>query len=362
MKKLVLNDFHTRHGAEWMTSKNWLIPRDYGDVKRELFGLNNHVGLLDRSYLGKVQLQGSDTIDFINRISTNDMNKLVMGTICDTVFTTPKGRIVDYCRVIRLDKKYLAISSYVDCRHLIEWLNRFLILEDVTITDGSDHYLWLTLIGPRSDEFIRSLSGQDFSGDDEHVWIHFRGIDFPAILNKNFILPAFNLCVPAAHAQDIAAWLHSELMSLGGCLIGDQAFQIIRVQSGMPDWGTELTEDYNPHEARLLDAVSFTKGCYTGQEVIARLDTYDKVQKYLMIIELQDVLREVPPLEIVMDEEKIGLLTSYAFDPLAGRSIGLGYVKKMYALDDFLLQVQVLAGDRSVGATLRIPPPVRGRK
>ena len=80
--------------------------------------------------------------------------------------------------------------------------------------------------------------------------------------------------------------LLDQLNLLDGKLIGDKAFQITRVESGMPDWSTEITQDYNPLEARLIHAISFTKGCYTGQEVIARLDTYDKVQKYLMIIEL----------------------------------------------------------------------------
>ena len=155
---------------------------------------------------------------------------------------------------------------------------------------------------------------------------------------------------------EIIVKLKDILLEFDGGMVGDTAFQITRVESGMPDWGTELTEEYNPHEARLLKAVSFTKGCYTGQEVIARLDTYDKVQKYLMIIEMQDVVNAATPFDVFLDDEKIGILTSYAFDPLENRSVGLGYIKKMYATDDYNLQVEVNIGDHRIESILRLPP------
>jgi folate-binding protein YgfZ len=355
-KKLPLHDFHSENGANFIEQKNWLIPKDYGNVNTELYQVKTAATLLDRSYLGKIKITGADTIDFLNRISTNDITKLVLGTVCDTVFATPKGRIVDYCRAIRLDNSYLIISSYVDCTHLIEWLSRFHILEDIEITDASREFHWLTLIGPRATEFVKSISGHEFQPNDEHIWINYNGMDFAAFLNKNFIYPAYNLCIPADYEYTLVSWLQEKLVEIEGGLIGDTAFQITRVESGMPDWGTELTEDYNPHEARLLNAVSFTKGCYTGQEIIARLDAYDKVQKYLMIIDMDEVISARPPLDIYLEDEQIGTLTSYAFDPLANRSVGLGYVKKMYAMEEFLLSVDVIVGNSRIRAQLRTPP------
>ena len=355
-KKLILHDFHSSNGAQFINSKNWQIPLDYGNINSELHYVRDTVGILDRSYLGKLSLTGEDTIDFVNRISTNDMTKLIMSTLCDTVFITPKGRIVDYCRVIKQGTEYIIISSYVDCLHLMDWINRFLILEDIQIKDVSQKYIWLTLIGPKSREFLGSLTEHSIMPEDDIVWFNKFDTQFPVFANNHFYVPAYNICLPADQCLEITKQLKDTLLEFEGGMIGDTAFQITRVESGMPDWGTELTEDYNPHEARLLKAVSFTKGCYTGQEVIARLDTYDKVQKYLMIVEMQDFVNAATPFDVFLDDEKIGILTSYAFDPLENRSVGLGYIKKMYATDDYNLQVEVNIGDHRIESILRLPP------
>ena len=355
-KKLILHDFHSSCRAQFINTKNWQIPSNYGDVNSELHFVRDTVGILDRSYLGKISLSGDDTIDFINRISTNDMTKLIMSTVCDTVFITPKGRIVDFCRVIKQEPEYIVISSYVDCTYLMDWINRFLVLETIEIKDVSNKYIWLTLMGPRSRVFLGSLTGQPVIPEDELVWINKFGILFPAFANNNFYVPAYNICLSADRCLEVIEQLRKKLVEFDGGMIGNTAFQITRIKSGMPDWGTELSEDYNPHEARLLKAVSFTKGCYTGQEVIARLDTYDKVQKYLMIIEMQEEVGMSTPFDVYLDDEKIGILTSYAFDPLEKRSIGLGYIKKIYAHDDYNLQVEVDIGDRRIESILRLPP------
>jgi len=355
-KKLILHDFHSACGAQFISNRNWQIPANYGDVNSELRYVRDSAGLLDQSYLAKMNLNGKDTIDFINRISTNDMTKLIMNPMCDTIFVTPKGRIVDYCRVIKRDSAYTVISSNVDGMYLMDWLNRFLILEDIKIKDVSSQYIWLLLIGPRSRVFLGSLTGQPVAPEDEIIWINTFDVVIPAFANNHFCAPAYNIWMPADRSVEILEWLRKRLNAFEGGMIGNTAFQITRIESGMPDWGTELTEDYNPHEARLLKAVSFTKGCYTGQEVIARLDAYDKVQKYLMIIEMQDIIDVSAPFDVYLDDEKIGVLTSFAFDPLENRSVGLGYIKKMYARDDYKLKVEVDVGDRRIAAVLRLPP------
>jgi folate-binding protein YgfZ len=192
--------------------------------------------------------------------------------------------------------------------------------------------------------------------NDEQVWIEHGPNMFPALLNQNFMMPAYNFCFPAEEASQTFSWLISELYAEGGCLIGNNAFQIVRIESGMPDWGTELTEDYNPHEARLINAVSFTKGCYTGQEVIARLDTYDKVQKYLMIVDMGERITKPPPHDIYLEDDKIGVLTSFTRNPLNNRNIGLGYVKKNYTVNDFDLKVEVLQDEKRIPSVIRKPP------
>jgi folate-binding protein YgfZ len=355
MKKLYLNDFHEQAGANYVKIQEWEIPGDYGDVKSELEAIKNNVSLLDRSYLGKLALTGTDTIDLLNRISTNDLQTLAVGTMADTVFATPKGRLIDYCKVLNTGDALLLIASFFRVIHLRDWINRFIIFEDVRVKDVTMEFSWLTLIGPHSRQFLGQLCNRPLNDTDEALWLDIEDKQFPVLRNENFKYPAYNICINNSDAVKMITILHDQLNSFNGQLIGDTAFQIIRVDSGMPDGGTEITQDYNPLEAYLTSAISFTKGCYTGQEVIARLDTYDKVQKYLMIIELSEKLSRQPPMEIFIDDEPIGHLTSYVHNPVTEQSLALGYIRKMYTTQNDIY-VEILSGKTRIPGRLRIPP------
>ncbi len=355
MKKLSLHRFHEKAGAHFVEIQNCRIPADYGDIKAELEAIDHHIGILDRSYIGKIKLTGKDTLDLLNRISTNDLQLLAVGTMVDTVFATPKGRLIDYCRVINTGDGFLLIGSFFKVGHLIDWLNRFIILEDVQVTDVSDDYIWLTGLGPSIKPFIFEFIENRVSDAEDAYWINVNNIELPALKNSNFRIPAFNFCFSREQAPIIFSSLIEKMGRYNGNLIGDTTFQIIRIESGMPDWGTEISQDYNPHEARLTNAINFTKGCYTGQEVIARLDTYDKVQKYLMIIEMGTQLSQPPPLELFIDDEAVGHLTSSIFNPVSNTHIGLGYVKKMYSIQTGLY-VEVQNGTDRIPARLKLPP------
>jgi len=357
MNKLVLHDFHEELGARFILRYEKLIPDDYGSVTDELHTALNSLSMIDHSYFGKLMLTGSDSLDLLNRISTNDMTQLIVGSVCDTVFTTPKGRIVDYVRVIRYDDHLILVTRSIDPSGLMDWINRFIFLEDVKVENVSDDFLWLTVMGPEILRFLRTVSGQRVADKDEQIWIRKGTIHFPALLNRNYMVPAYNFCLPANVSLEILVWLASQLEQLGGRFMGDGAFQVLRLRSGTPAWGSELNESYNPHEARLLGAVSFTKECYTGQEVIARLDTYDKVQRYLMVLTMAERPEGEPPFEILYDSEVIGTLTSFADDPLSMKCIGLGYIRKHYAVAELETPVDVRCADRLISATLSIPPP-----
>lgn len=355
MQNLFLHEAHEKAGANFIEVRDKKIPADYGDVRAELDAINLNVALLDRSYLGKISLRGQDALDLLNRVSTNDLQYLAVGTMCDTVFASPKGRLIDYCRVINSGNDLFVVGSFFHVNHLIEWINRFIILEDVEVKDVTEEYSWLTLIGPHAKMFLSQLSNKGVTGNEEAIWIEIKGKNFPVLKNTSFKLPAYNFFFSNSDAWTIIPVLLDHLSNSNGKLIGDIAFQTTRVESGMPDWGTEITQDYNPHEARLTHAISFTKGCYTGQEVIARLDTYDKVQKYLMIVELADKLSQFPPLEVYIDEEQVGHLTSYTYNPITKKSLGLAYIKKMYTTENDLF-VEIKTGASKIPAKLRIPP------
>ena len=152
MKELFLRQLHKDAGAQFIAIQESEIPADYGDVAGEIRAINNTVALLDRSYLGKLVMRGHDALDLLNRISTNDLLHLTVGSVLDTVFASPKGRLIDLCRIIHNGDDLILISSFFKSDHLIDWINRFIILEDAEVRDISEDYLWLTLLGPRAQQ------------------------------------------------------------------------------------------------------------------------------------------------------------------------------------------------------------------
>ena len=185
MNKLYLHQVHQKAGAHFIPIRDQEIPGDYGDIESELKAIKQNVSLLDRSYLGKISLTGPDSLDILNRISTNDLQQLAVGTMCDTLFVTPKGRLIDYCRVIKMGEELILIGSFFHSSHLIDWINRFVILEDVEVKDVSAEYAWLTLIGPHAKQFIGQLSNKLITDGDEAIWIKINGQMFPALKNTN---------------------------------------------------------------------------------------------------------------------------------------------------------------------------------
>ncbi len=356
MKKLILSEFHAFHGAQFITVNNWAVPESYSDPAKELDQAINAVALVDHSYFGKVRLSGSDAADLLNRITTNDMTKLLVGTACDTVFSTPHGKLIDFCRVLHLGESHLLISGHPDHRHLKDWISRFVTIEDVEAADATDDYVWITLLGPQSLPLLEKLSRSSLSQSDEVVWLKHTNTTFPVFKNENYHVPAYNICLPAAESVSITEWLLGAVKGFAGGLAGHSAFEVIRIDSGLPQWNAELTTEYNPFEAGLTHVVSFTKGAYTGQEVISWIDAADRVQRHLMVLELKERPVFKPPLPVLFNEDPIGKITSYTYDPLHNKHLALGYIRQPFTADGLNLQVEVDLGSRRIRGGLRHPP------
>ena len=146
-------------------------------------------------------------------------------------------------------------------------------------------------------------------------------------------------------------WL--DLADRGAVPIGETAAEAVRVEQGMPCYGREMGEDYNPHEAGLLPFISFDKGCYIGQEVVVRLNTYRKVQKRLMGVAFDGERPELDSL-VEADGKQVGFITSVADSPALGKPLALAYVRTAHA--EAGLAVKVRSSSRTTsGVTLELP-------
>ena len=152
----------------------------------------------------------------------------------------------------------------------------------------------------------------------------------------------FNVIAPSGSVEELC----SALVGAGAQDMDTEAYEALRVGSGVPAHGPELGEEVNPLEAGLWDAVSFTKGCYVGQEVVARLNTYEKVKRYLAMLSLEDGPIPDAGTPLTVDGKDAGKLTSVSPITISGRRPALGYVRKAYANPEAALMVE--AGDGPV--------------
>jgi len=333
-KKLPLHSQHVALNAHFAPVSGWLVPMHYGSLEDEYKALSGLAGILDRSYLGKLRVTGKDGVDLLNRLSTNDLLSLQPGQLRPTVLTTEKGRIVDFLVVYALDGSLLTLTSPGTEQRIIDWIDKFTIMEEIQVNAVTQEYAVLSILGPKADSLLNSVFSCPVETLERLVFLEIElepGVAVKISRATDLKYHGFNLIVTSKNADVL--W--NRLRQAAGQSVipmGFEAFEIYCIEHGIPRFGAELSEEINPLEANLLDAVSLSKGCYIGQEVIARLDTYKKVQKELCQVLLERPLQRHPETaaELFLQGEKIGWITSLAPSPDSGGAVGLAYVRSRF--------------------------------
>jgi len=216
-----------------------------------------------------LEMRGSDGLDLLQRISTNDISKLALNSWTRTVLTNDKGRMIDVLWIGKAqDDLLLLLSGTYSEQKSREWIEKFIIMENAKISASEASFLHL-------------------------------------LVNEN------------AHVGTIES-----LMAQNAERRSIEEYEDYRISAGIPRGGHEITQEYNPLEAGLEHLISWTKGCYIGQEVIARLDTYKKVQKHLMKFTVSERISMLPA-RIFGPSGEIGTMTSMT---QRAPFLGLGYL------------------------------------
>lgn len=302
-------------------------PKFYSRSLDEYKVVTKGAGLYDRSYTGRIKATGSDVLDLLNRLSTNLTDPLDSSEGSSTVLTTEKGRIIDLLTVLNLGDYVLLITGPGSSLQVIHWIDKYTFVEDSTLQDVSENTCLISLLGPTA----RSIAERAFATEIESIHLHqsirvsLDGIPVCLMRTDPLGTPGYDLFISTKFKDTV--W--TSLINAGAIQIGENTFDTIRIENGMPAYGKELTEDYNPLEAGLMKSISFTKGCYIGQEVIARLDTYQKLKRHLVILRFD--ARDKPEVgrTLFYNGKDVGLITSVApiTTPVKG-TMALGYVSK----------------------------------
>ncbi len=293
---------------------------------------------------GLLRIDGVDRLDLIHRLSTNAVLDLKPGNETTTIFTTEKGRIEEVVRVLAFEEHLILVLTGETTSGLATWLDKYTIMEDFTTSDITGNYTTLGIYGDNARHVVEQLTGTEVA--DAGAFTVSNSLSGIIVIREARLngSGSFLLLVPANLTEQVLG----ELTGQGIEEVGMDTWHTFRVEVGRPAMGMEMTEKYNPLEAGLVQYISFTKGCYIGQEVIARLDTYDKVQRHLVGLILNaepengaDELKVYEPNE----ERIIGDITSLSYSPGIGRWVALAYIRSQYAIPGF--DVNVIEGDET---------------
>lgn len=321
-----LHDIATGGGAHSQEWYGWELPEVYSDVLTEYTAATESAAVHDSSYVGRVRATGVDVLDLLHRLSTNDVVSLEAGQGAPTIFTTERGRVLDLVIVFNLGDHVLLLTGPQTRDKVVEWIDKYTIVEDVVLENVTLSTAMLSVIGPKAPATLGDLVGVELDSFEAHrsSQISIAGVEGHVLRRDMVGLPRYELLVSSGDAERV--W--QKVTEAGAVPMGLEAFEALRVGNGVPGFGSELGESYNPLETGLWGSVSFTKGCYIGQEVIARLDTYQKVQRHLVSLSFSPGSQVSAGAELSKDGKGVGRVTSVARVPTDGQVIGLAYIRK----------------------------------
>jgi len=325
------------------------LPNDYGDLRGEYDAIRGGVAVIDFSAAGKLQVSGKNSVQFLNGLVSNDVKALEAGEGMLAAFPTLQGKLLALCRIYNLGAHLLLELDAINREKILKNLSRFIPAGEFFVTDVSDHFALLSLQGPRSMELIEVLTGQAIddgrrrigerriAGAQVHIASHSRCGEM-----------GFDLFIPVEFARKTLETILARGIIFGARQAGSGAFEIARIEAGVPREGVDAGENYIILESELESAVSYTKGCYLGQEVIARIHWRGQPAKRLRGLLIEAGQSPAPGAEIFAEDgKKVGEITSGAHSFALDRFIALGYVHRYYLTPgtDFTLK----QGDTELG-------------
>ncbi len=329
--------FLISHDANVDNTGEFPVIKSFKTIEEEMFSLNNGVGLRYLVSSGIIELKGKDSIDFLNRISTNSVNNLKKAEVMQTIFTSEKGRIIGVSTILNFESYLLLVSSLKNQPKITSWINKYIISDDVAVSNANHRFNVFEILGPQAESFLTFTCGETVGEIAENSFkvVNCENALFFLIKIKNENeKPKFWVMADQENSKKLLTAMITNKGPYDFNLIGDDAYNAYRIEMGIPSDPDELNDFYNPLEAKINHLIDFKKGCYIGQEVIARLDTYKKVQKFLMGICFPENINGDEKFSILDDQKKeIGTITSIAFSPRKRKNIALGYIQKDNAVN-----------------------------
>ena len=308
---------------------------DFGNAESEYQAATESAAIFDVSERTQLQMSGADRHSFFHGFCTNDIKGLNPGTGCEAFLCNVKGRILGHVFVFADDESLMIESVPGQGEALTLHLNKYCLVEDVQLVDRTETLTEFLVSGPRAAQLLTD-AGLDIT--ELESWQHLKltaqvgGADSELHIKRVDIFGVSAFLITGKTAQADALW--DRLTNAGITPAGTSVFESLRIEAAFPVYGIDLSDENLAQEAARTDhAISFQKGCYLGQEPIARLNAMGHVNKALASFEIEAA--ETPPVGTVLlnpknQDKEAGRATSVAWSWSAGKPIGLGMVRSLF--------------------------------
>jgi folate-binding protein YgfZ len=348
---------HQSAGAKMGVWFGCALPDSFGDAAIEYRHARETVALIDKNYRAYLSFTGPDRVRYLNAILTNNIKDLPAGQGIVSLLLNPQGHILAEIETYAFADRLFCVSYAMIRERLIEWLDKYIIMDDVTLTDDTPRYGTLALEGPKAPAVVKSLTGIDLgplselasvdaeilrsanpSGaqtarsaqDDTFGKASAKGaIPCRIVKRSPGGVPGAEFVAESERLAELWQILSEAGRNHGGGPMGYAALSAHRLAQGVPWFGHDFGEKQIPHEAGLQDShISYTKGCYTGQEIVERVRSRGQVNRQRVTLQISGDVVPEPGAVLTLAGKEVGYVTraARAWDP--ARILGMGYVRK----------------------------------
>jgi folate-binding protein YgfZ len=329
VKKTPLISTHLEMGAEVGTYFGWQMPASYEPIGKEVWKVRNGVGVVDLSYHGIVRIGGTEGSQFLQGLVTNDVKGLLSGQGIPAAFLTGHGKVRAFCLILKIGDEYLIVNDPQTHEKIYQQVFPFTYAGDFLVADVSENYRVLSLQGPNSLLVLREVSFEPIPELDENSWVETIVAGHKVMVSRHSRtgLLGFDLYIPENSLKDVWDFLMLKGMFHSIIPFGMDALNVLRIEAGIPVYGIDIDESNMMLESGLDSAVSFTKGCYTGQEAVAMATYRGHVSKKLAGMVFNEGTDVKPGDKIVQASKEVGKISSLTYSETLKKNIGLGCIK-----------------------------------
>jgi folate-binding protein YgfZ len=329
----LLNE-HRAANAHLAEYHGCLLPERFSDLSTEYRAAKETVALFDTNWHAIFSLSGPDRVRYLNAIVSNDIKSVGEAYGTRALLLNPQGHILAELEVYALAERLLVRTHASVRERTFATLDKYIIMDDVTLEDLTDQLGSFAVEGPQAGTIVAQACGLALEGFSEfaNAELPIDGVPSHLIRRSHFGGIGAEIIAPREHLGLLWQSMHARVHAAHGASISMTALNVLRLEAGIPWFPDDFNDTVIPHEAALeATHVSFTKGCYTGQEIVERVRSRGHVNRRRVSLQFSTVDPPAPLSRLRTNDaeaKEVGIVTSSAFSPASGQAIGMGYVRR----------------------------------